>query len=94
VPKYGELADALLTDDKRVHLAPQPFVDELRRVLSLPAAVDGDFPLLMINKRGREAMNSWLNESPGLFRAKDRTNLVEIHPDDATAAGIIGLPRA
>jgi len=87
-PRYGDLAGALLTDDKRVHLAPAMFVDAAREALAAPAPVDGDFPLLMINKRGREAMNSWLNESPGLFRAKDRTNLAEIHPDDAAAAGV------
>jgi formate dehydrogenase len=88
-PKYGELAGALLTDDKRVHLAPALLIDELQRVLGTPPSVDDAFPLLMINRRGREAMNSWLNESPGLFRAKDRTNLAEIHHEDAAAAGVV-----
>jgi formate dehydrogenase len=32
-------------------------------------------------------MNSWLNESPGLFQA-DRSNVVEVHPDDAAAAQV------
>ena len=87
-PRYGDLAGALLTDDKRVRIAPAPFVDAVRRELGAPDPADAAYPLLMINKRGREAMNSWLNESPGLFRAKDRTNGAEIHPDDASAAGI------
>jgi formate dehydrogenase len=32
-------------------------------------------------------MNSWLNESPGMHRSQ-RTTVVEIHPDDALAAGV------
>lgn len=87
-PKYGELAGALLTEDGRVHLAPPLLTDELRRVLDTPPERDPAFPLLMINKRGREAMNSWLNESPGLFRARERTNVAELHPADAEAAGV------
>jgi formate dehydrogenase len=32
-------------------------------------------------------MNSWLNESPGLFKLR-RENVIEIHPDDALELGI------
>ena len=41
----------------------------------------------MVNKRRRESMNSWLNESPGLNKL-GRENPVEIHPEDAASAGI------
>jgi len=85
--RYGDLADALTTPGKRVRLAPPVLVDACRRALAEHPPAGADFPLLLVNKRVREAMNSWLNESPGLFR-NGRGNVVEVHPDDAAAAGI------
>lgn len=85
--RYGDLAGALTTPGKRVRLAPPALMDACREALAQPPATDERFPLLLINKRVREAMNSWLNESPGLFRAA-RGNVVELHPDDAAAAGV------
>src|SRR3546814_18229701 len=40
--------------------------------------------MLMVNRRVRESMNSWLNETPGLFE-QHRNNALEMHPDDAAA---------
>ena len=79
---YGHLPETVLTDDKRVQLAPPIFVAETTRLLASPPVHDPVFPLLMTNKRVRESMNSWLNESPGLFKLK-RENRIEIHPEDA-----------
>ncbi len=86
-PRYGDLAGAIGHPDGRVRVAPPRLVAATRDALAQSPATDGAFPLLMINRRTREAMNSWLNESPGLFRHA-RENVLEIHPDDARAAGI------
>jgi formate dehydrogenase len=43
--------------------------------------------MLLVNRRTRESMNSWLNETPGLFE-QQRGNAIELHPDDATALGL------
>jgi formate dehydrogenase len=86
-PRFGDLADAIATDDKRVHAAPEPFLCAVRAALATPSATDETFPLLLVNKRVREAMNSWLNESPGLFAAQ-RTSVAEVHPQDAARAGV------
>ncbi|WP_354700121.1 Assimilatory nitrate reductase catalytic subunit [Paraconexibacter sp. AEG42_29] len=87
-PEYGNLSGAIGHPDKRVRLAPEAFLAGVRDALAQPVpGADGDYPLLLVNKRIREAMNSWLNESPGLFQL-DRTNACEVHPDDAAAAGI------
>lgn len=59
----------------------------MRRALAALLQRDSDFPLVLVNKRGRESMNSWLNESPGVHRPR-RTTVVEVHPDDAAARGI------
>lgn len=86
-PRFGDLAGALATPDKQVHLAPPAFVDAARAAIAEPVSTEASYPLLMINKRVREAMNSWLNESAGLFQA-ERANVVEVHPYDAAAAGL------
>ncbi|MCW3041614.1 MAG: molybdopterin dinucleotide-binding region [Solirubrobacterales bacterium] len=86
-PEYGNLAGAVGHEDKQVRAAPQAFLDATRDALTSAPPRDEEHPLLLVNKRIREAMNSWLNESPGLFRA-ERSNVVEVHPDDAAAAGI------
>jgi formate dehydrogenase len=86
-PEYGNLAGAVGHTDGRVKAAPDAFLAAARAALAAPVATDEEHPLLLVNKRIREAMNSWLNESPGLFQL-DRTNAVEVHPDDAAAAGV------
>lgn len=86
-PRFGDLADAIATDDKRVHAAPEPYLHAVRAALATRVPTDEEFPLILVNKRVREAMNSWLNESPGLFAA-ERTSVVEVHPRDAAGAGV------
>lgn len=87
-PQYGDLAGAVATADKKVRLAPTSFVKAARTALTEGEQSASDaYPLLMINKRVREAMNSWLNESPGLFQ-ENRSNVVEVHPEDAAAAQV------
>lgn len=91
--RYGDLASALRTADKTVHCAPPLFVAECRRLLAEEArAQTADYPLLLVNRRSLESMNSWLNETPGLFEMH-RSNAVEIHPDDAARLGLEeGMP--
>ena len=85
-PRYGDLAGVLATPNKKVRLAPPRFLADARRALAAPAG-DGEFPLMLVNKRARESMNSWLNESPGVHRPR-RMTVVEVHPEDAAARGI------
>jgi formate dehydrogenase len=85
--RYGDLKKALMTPDKRVQLAPSEFLASCRDLLGTGQLTDERYPLILVNKRKRESMNSWLNESPGLYKL-GRENPCEIHPDDAAAAGI------
>ena len=82
------LANALRTDDKKVHAAPPEFVARARELLAAPApcAPDG-YPFQLANQRNRHSMNSWLNELPGLHPVGKR-NEVLIHPEDAAALDI------
>lgn len=83
--EYGHMTGALRTPDKTVHCAPPRFLFSLSRELSQRhTRTSTAFPMLMVNRRVRESMNSWLNETPGLFE-QHRNNAVEMHPDDAAA---------
>jgi formate dehydrogenase len=84
--RYGDLAGIIAHPDKKVQLAPAVFVEHTREALRATPSVDERYPLVLTNKRIREAMNSWLNESPGLTRLTD--NPLEIHPEDAERLGI------
>ena len=86
--EFGHFREALRTDDKMLHAAPPEFVARARELLAgpHPAAPDG-YPFLLSSRRNRHAMNSWLNELPGLHPAGKRNNVV-IHPEDAAALGI------
>jgi formate dehydrogenase len=85
---YGHLRKRLLTKDKRIHAAPPEFLTELGRLLNTrPADTDPDHPLVMIGRRRIQSMNSGLNVLPSLHPRVGDTAL-EIHPDDAAAAGL------
>ncbi len=86
--RYGDLKRAIRTADGRVQAAPQIFLAETQRLLSTPpVTAPSDYPLTLINRRHRESMNSWLNESPRLHR-RHRSNDLEIHSDDAAEIGL------
>ena len=86
--EFGHFRDALRTPGKLVRLAPPEFLARTRELLAAPAADPGaEFPLLLGNRRTRHAMNSWLNELPGLHPS-GKGNVVFLHPEDASALGV------
>ncbi|MES0875381.1 molybdopterin-containing oxidoreductase family protein [Sinimarinibacterium thermocellulolyticum] len=87
--EYGHFAKALRTPDKSVHCAPPKFLWALQQTLAERSTrTRAEYPMLLINRRVRESMNSWLNETEGLF-AQQRYNVAELHPDDAMGLGIV-----
>ena len=79
----------LQTPNRRVELAPVPFVKDARRVL---ATLDGDptdQPLLLIGRRHLRSNNSWMHNSRRLVRGRDRCTLL-MHPEDAARTGVVG----
>lgn len=87
--RYGDLENALRTPDKTVHCSPPQFMDALRERLREPELVASDrYPMILVNKRDRESMNSWLNEVPGMHQIQ-RDIGVDVHPQDAAELGLI-----
>lgn len=86
--EFGNVAGALRTPDKRIHVAPTEFVAETRRQLATPiAGPDADYPFLMTSARHQDSLSSHLNELPGLHRHQ-RFNDVEVNPTDAERLGV------
>jgi anaerobic selenocysteine-containing dehydrogenase len=89
------LPGRLRTRDKRIDLAPAPFMgdlDRLRRRLDAAAEVtvsesNGHGSLRLIGRRQVQSNNSWMHNVPRLMRGKDRCTLL-MHPDDAKSRGL------
>jgi anaerobic selenocysteine-containing dehydrogenase len=84
-PMQPCLPERLLTADRRIRLAPPPFLADLARLESeLTAPVP---ELVLIGRRQLRSNNSWMHNAPRLMRGPDRCTLM-IHPDDARRRGI------
>ncbi len=95
-PLVPRLPERLHTPDRRIHLAPEALVEDVKRVeaeLLGPEAGDG-FDLTLIGRRQLRSNNSWMHNVERLVKGKERCTLL-IHPRDAEARGIrTGQPVA
>ena len=76
----------LATRDRRIELAPGPYVADLARAARSLAAPAPE--LVLIGRRHVRSNNSWLHNSQRLVKGKPRCTLM-IHPDDAVRRGIV-----
>jgi anaerobic selenocysteine-containing dehydrogenase len=90
-PLEPRLPERLMTNDRRIHAAPEPFVRDVERLRARLASGVGSaaagFDLLLIGRRQLRSNNSWMHNYERLVRGKDRCTLM-IHPTDAAARGI------
>jgi len=86
----GILGQKVRHRDGRVHLDPAAVAGELQRLLEDGRGVDDpDFPLRLIGLRELRSHNSWMHNSPKLMAGAARTHAARVHPDDATALGLV-----
>lgn len=78
------------TADGKVNLVPQLYKDDLPRLnaIMLKAERDIQYPFDLIGRRLVKSHNTWTQNSDRLIKGKNPCTL-EIHPDDASALGII-----
>jgi anaerobic selenocysteine-containing dehydrogenase len=92
------LPGRLRTADRRIHAAPQMYLDDVARLetvwLSAPAhaasatgAAGATAPLSLIGRRALRSCNSWMHNYDRLVRGKRRCTLL-MHPADASARGL------
>ncbi len=89
-PMQPQIPDILVTDSKRVELAPEPFiadVDRLRAYADAEAAADSNGHLVLIGRRQLRSNNSWMHNLPLLVKGKEACTL-HIHPDDVAKHGL------
>jgi len=89
-PLKPSLPARLRNRERRVHLAPAPFVGDVKRLSeAFPegAGSVGDGELLLIGRRTLRDNNSWMHNVPVLMKGKPRCTLM-MHPEDAKAHGL------
>lgn len=90
-PLQPRIPEVLTTEDHRVHLAAEPFLDALA---GLEAELDRDPPpLLLVGRRHLRTNNSWSHNVPSLGRGRP-LGVLHLHPDDAERYGITDGGRA
>ncbi|HUH02859.1 MAG TPA: molybdopterin-dependent oxidoreductase [Kofleriaceae bacterium] len=94
-PLRPQLPDGLWTANHEIELAPQIYVDDVRRLSArfFGAGANGANGLVLIGRRHLRSNNSWMHNSQRLVKGKDRCTLL-MHPDDAAARGLGNGDRA
>jgi anaerobic selenocysteine-containing dehydrogenase len=82
------LENRIQTEDGKLHIAPQLYLDDLTRLNEF-ALMDGtgDYPFAMISRRLPRSHNTWTQNSHRLVKGKDPCTL-QINPDDARKLGL------
>lgn len=83
------LEKRVLTSDKKVHLAPQIFVEALEKInVADFLQQDADKPFRLITRRSVKTHNSWTHNYEAFVREPENTNYLYIHPEDAADLGL------
>src|SRR5215813_6778206 len=89
-PLTPALPGLLLTEDRRIHLAPPTLVRDLDRAergLMGPTSVEPSDTLWLIGRRQLRSNNSWMHNSLRLVKGPARCTLL-MHPEDAGRRGL------
>ena len=90
-PLESRLPKRLGHRDRKVRVAPKPYLDDLPRLARRYAQPDAG--LVMIGRRHLRSNNSWCHNTERLIKGPDRCTLM-IHPDDAAQRGLVDGGRA
>lgn len=86
------LSSRLFTPDKKIHLTPDIFVQDIARLKTDMESWNKNpangFPLELIGRRQLRSNNSWMHNSHRLVKGRERCTLI-IHPDDARKIGVV-----
>lgn len=83
------LGSRILTDDGRVHLAPENLMERTSTLASFFEQELGDADTLkLITKRAITTHNSWTHNYEGFMHDRNRTNHLYMHPADAERLGL------
>ncbi len=88
-PLKSVLPDRLATDDKKIHIAHELFLKDVKRLEKKLKASDINdrFPFLLIGRRDIRSNNSWMHNSERLVKGRNRCTVL-INKNDAENLGI------
>lgn len=82
------LSERIHTADRRIHLAPEPFVTQLGKAIGSPPLPTAEYPFLLISgARRSHSFNSWTHNIPELVE-KMKGNWATINDADAQRLGV------
>jgi len=87
--KWGQfVSNGILTSDKKIHLAPDKFIEGLKQALKHPPSVSKQFPFMLISGGRRLAsFNSWTHNMPAMMK-KLKGNYALMNTSDGLKLGI------
>jgi anaerobic selenocysteine-containing dehydrogenase len=89
VDEWAETMSRVATKDKKLHLALPDLLEELVRLADEPAAArDAEFPFVLSAGERRAFTANTIIRDPA-WRKKDAAGALRLHPDDATALGVV-----
>ena len=83
--KAGALRSNLAAQNRQIHAAPAPLLNQLMQQLSAPDTQPAEYPLQLVSRRRLQTMNSWYAE---ITAADGQGCEVDMHPADAEALNI------
>jgi anaerobic selenocysteine-containing dehydrogenase len=86
-PLEPRLPALLHTADRRIHVAPARFLDDVSRLRASMDVAPRGGELLLVGRRNVRSNNSWMHNSLRLVKGRDACTLL-MHPTDASARGI------
>ncbi|TFH22889.1 MAG: molybdopterin oxidoreductase family protein [Myxococcales bacterium] len=92
-PMQPGVAGRVFHKDRKVHLDSPVLMEAFDDLLAAHRSGRDEGGLLLIGRRHLRSNNSWMHNVPSLMTGRDRCQL-EIHPDDASAAGLEDGARA
>jgi anaerobic selenocysteine-containing dehydrogenase len=91
-PLEPRLPGLLGTPDRRIHLAPGCFLDDVPRLRAAFDAAPGEGELVLVGRRNVRSNNSWMHNSHRLVKGRAACTLL-MHPRDAAARGLTSGAR-
>ena len=83
------LGERLVTEDRRIQLAPEPLLRQTAKLeTDFQRERDGADRLKLISKRSHETHNSWTHNIDEFVSGDRHTNYLYVHPDDARRLGL------
>jgi anaerobic selenocysteine-containing dehydrogenase len=89
VDEWEETMSRVATKDRKLHLALPDLLEQLVRLADEPAtARDAEFPFVLSAGERRSFTANTIIRDPA-WRKKDAAGALRLHPDDATALGVV-----